>query len=127
MHHDLSNIILMGLAFIGTPLFGTYVIHDACRKLVRIGIPENPDLNKVHGFIRAQAIDGSITKVPFVVDRPERLEKSTDKMRRHMWFQAVQLGFIPTHIEIIGSNRIRTYQLGKRRPVSVQPRLAIPA
>ena len=91
----------------------------------------NPDATKEtrHGIATIRRLEGgNVFKVPFVVDKPEKLNAPGFWLIDSMYEQILKMGYEPVNLEFTNKRETRVYAAGKVRPIMVQPLAkAIPA
>ena len=88
---------------------------------VNVGINQFSDHTTRHAIAHVRCINGGITQLNIIVDEPERLDNPSRFVIGDIFRQLAKMGFHPINLEIINKERVTVYQLGRMRPLMVQP------
>jgi hypothetical protein len=88
---------------------------------ISIGVNQYAGQNTRHGIAHVRCVNGGITQISIIADDPEKLENPSKFTINSIFIQLTKMGFEPINLEIINKEYIKVYQLGRYRPLMVQP------
>lgn len=87
---------------------------------VNIGINKYATQSR-HAIGHVACVNGGITQINIIVDKPERLINPTRFVINDIFRQISKLGFEPINLEILINGEVKLYQRGRYEPLMVQP------
>lgn len=88
---------------------------------INVGVSVEASKEKRNGLAHLRPVNGGNTfTMPFVVDKPELLNKPSFWLIESMYEQFFKMGYEPVNLEIESDTHRLVYQLGKLKPILVQ-------
>ena len=121
MQEIVSSQVAIVMGVVGILVLGYTPMIDAIHSFyaVEIGLSPNTSHQDCHGFVWFDADDKGRHRVPFVVDRTDRLINPTRSTVRSIWRQLHKAGLQPKSLEIRVGGSVRIYRRNAVVPVMV--------
>jgi hypothetical protein len=105
----LNNGQWLAIAVVATVGVAAYILNEAMRGQVQIGLSEDMGKDKRHGVAWVATTDGGMVARPFLADRPKLLVNPTDSIIRNMFYQVFKMGFNIKRLEVLVGKKTRVY------------------